>query len=90
MPPIVPSHVFFGEIFDNVNIEGGSLINHDVQTTLIPAGGSSIVEFKVEVPGTFIIVDHSIFRTFHKGTLGMLKVIGDENKVIYGFLHLPL
>ena len=82
-PNLVSSFHVIGEIFDNVNIEGGSLINHDVQTTLIPAGGSSIVEFKVDVPGTFIIVDHSIFRTFNKGSLGMLKVTGDENKSIY-------
>ncbi|MFZ4797786.1 MAG: copper-containing nitrite reductase [Bacteroidia bacterium] len=82
-PNLVSSFHVIGEIFDNVNIEGGSLINHDVQTTLIPAGGSSIVDFKCEVPGTFIIVDHSIFRTFNKGSLGMLKVTGDENKPIY-------
>jgi nitrite reductase (NO-forming) len=82
-PNLVSSFHVIGEIFDNVNVEGGSLINHDVQTTLIPAGGSSIVEFKVDVPGNFIIVDHSIFRTFNKGSLGMLKVSGDENKNIY-------
>lgn len=50
---------------------------------MIPAGGSAIVEFKVDVPGTFIIVDHSIFRTFNKGSLGMLKVEGPDDKVIY-------
>jgi len=55
----------------------------NVQTTLVPAGGSAIVEFKVEVPGTFILVDHSIFRTFNKGALGMLKVEGDEQKALY-------
>ncbi len=82
-PNLVSSFHVIGEIFDNVNIEGGSLVNHDVQTTLIPAGGSSIVDFKCEVPGTFIIVDHSIFRTFNKGSLGMLKVSGDENKTLY-------
>jgi nitrite reductase (NO-forming) len=54
-----------------------------VQTTLVPAGGSAIVDFKVEVPSTLILVDHSIFRTFNKGSLGMLKVEGEENKVIY-------
>ncbi|MBT6440391.1 MAG: c-type cytochrome, partial [Flavobacteriales bacterium] len=53
------------------------------QTTLIPAGGAAIVEFKVDVPGTFIIVDHSIFRAFNKGALGMLKVEGEENKRLY-------
>ena len=54
-----------------------------MQTTLIPAGGSAIVEFKVEVPGTYILVDHSIFRTFNKGALGMLKVEGPESKLVY-------
>jgi nitrite reductase (NO-forming) len=37
----------------------------------------------VDVPGTFIIVDHSIFRAFNKGALGMLKVDGPEDKIIY-------
>ena len=55
----------------------------NVQTTLIPAGGSAIVEFKLEVPGTYILVDHSIFRTFNKGALGMLKVEGTENTLVY-------
>jgi nitrite reductase (NO-forming) len=82
-PNLVSSFHVIGEIFDNVHIEGGEMINKNVQTTLIPAGGSAIVDFKVEVPGTFIIVDHSIFRTFNKGSLGMLKVTGDENKQIY-------
>jgi nitrite reductase (NO-forming) len=37
----------------------------------------------VDVPGTFIIVDHSIFRAFNKGALGMMKVTGPEDKIIY-------
>jgi nitrite reductase (NO-forming) len=41
------------------------------------------VEFKVDVPGTFIIVDHSIFRTFNKGALGMLAVGGPADTTIY-------
>ncbi|HNB81956.1 MAG TPA: c-type cytochrome, partial [Chitinophagaceae bacterium] len=51
--------------------------------TLVPAGGSAIVDFKCEVPGTFILVDHSILRTFNKGSLGMLTVTGDGDKKIY-------
>ena len=82
-PNLVSSFHVIGEIFDKVNIEGGSAINENVQTTLIPAGGAAIVEFKVDVPGTFIIVDHSIFRAFNKGALGMLKVEGEENTRIY-------
>jgi nitrite reductase (NO-forming) len=82
-PNLVSSFHVIGEIFDRVNVEGGSVINKNVQTTLIPSGGAAIVEFKVDVPGTFIIVDHSIFRAFNKGALGMLKVEGEENKKIY-------
>ncbi len=82
-PNLVSSFHIIGEIFDKVHIEGGSMINENVQTTLIPSGGAVIVEFKVDVPGTFILVDHSIFRAFNKGALGMLKVGGEENKGIY-------
>lgn len=82
-PNLVSSFHVIGEIFDKVHVEGGSTINENVQTTLIPAGGAAIVEFKVDVPGTFILVDHSIFRAFNKGALGMLKVNGKEDKQLY-------
>lgn len=82
-PNLVSSFHVIGEIFDRVHIEAGSAVNENVQTTLIPAGGAAMVEMKLQVPGTFIIVDHSIFRAFNKGALGMLKVQGPENKTIY-------
>ncbi len=82
-PNLVSSFHVIGEIFDKVHVEGGSIINKDVQTTLIPAGGAAIVEFRVDVPGTFILVDHSIFRAFNKGALGMLKVAGKDSSAIY-------
>jgi nitrite reductase (NO-forming) len=82
-PNLVSSFHVIGEIFDRVYVEGGWATNENVQTTMVPAGGSTIVEFKVEVPGTFILVDHSIFRAFNKGALGMLKVDGDEDERIY-------
>jgi len=82
-PNLVSSFHVIGEIFDKVHVEGGDLTNENVQTTLIPAGGAAIVEFRVDVPGTFILVDHSIFRAFNKGALGMLKVEGEENKKVY-------
>ncbi len=82
-PNLVSSFHVIGEIFDQVSPEGGDAINHNVQTTIVPAGGSAITEFKVETPGTFILVDHSIFRAFNKGALGMLKVAGEENKLVY-------
>ena len=86
-PNLVSSFHVIGEIFDLVYAEGGTVANRNVQTTLVPAGGSTIVEFKVDVPGTFIIVDHSIFRTFNKGALGMLKVEGPEDETLYSGLQ---
>ena len=82
-PNLVSSFHIIGEIFDKVYYEGGSRYQENVQTTLIPAGGSAIVEYKAEVPGTGVIVDHSIFRAFNKGALGMVKTSGPENKAIY-------
>jgi nitrite reductase (NO-forming) len=83
-PNLVSSFHVIGEIFDNVFVEGGvKAAQHQVQTTLIPAGGSVMVEFGLEVPGTYILVDHSIFRAFNKGAVGMIKVSGDENLVAY-------
>ena len=82
-PNLVSSFHVIGEIFDRVYTEGGSNFQENVQTTLVPSGGSAIVDFKVDTGGTYIIVDHSIFRTFNKGSLGMLKVEGDNVKEIY-------
>ncbi|HMY46622.1 MAG TPA: copper-containing nitrite reductase, partial [Leptospiraceae bacterium] len=83
-PNLISSFHVIGEIFDKVYQEGGVKVSQEqVQTTLVPAGGSAMTEFRVDVPGTFILVDHSIFRTFNKGSLGMLKVEGPEDKNIY-------
>lgn len=81
-PNLVSSFHVIGEIFDKVYVEGGKLINENVQSTIVPAGGSAIVEFKVDIPGNYTLVDHSIFRAFNKGALGQLKVEGAENPEI--------
>ena len=81
-PNLVSSFHVIGEIFDKVYVEGGKLINENVQSTVIPAGGAVIVEFKADIPGSYTLVDHSIFRAFNKGALGQLKVEGDENPEI--------
>jgi len=82
-PNLVSSFHVIGEIFDKVYVEGGTQVNENVQTTMVPAGGSAIVEFKLDVPGTFIIVDHSIFRAFNKGAIAMIKAEGAEEKLVY-------
>ncbi|MEO5559719.1 MAG: copper-containing nitrite reductase [Dokdonella sp.] len=82
-PNLVSSFHVIGEIFDKVQQEGGTHPQENVQTTLIPSGGAVTVEFHTEVPGSYVVVDHSIFRAFNKGALAILKVDGPENKSIY-------
>jgi nitrite reductase (NO-forming) len=82
-PNLASSFHVIGEIFDNVYVEGGAMVNHNVQTTLIPAGGAAIVEFRVDVPGSYALVDHSIFRAVNKGAMAMLEVSGEENVAIF-------
>ncbi len=82
-PNLVSSFHVIGAIFDKVRYEGGSNIQKNVQTTLIPAGGAAVVEFRTKVPGSYVFVDHSIFRAFNKGALAILKVSGPEDKTIY-------
>src|SRR5436190_20790830 len=52
-PNLVSSFHLIGEIFDRVYTEGGTHYQENVQTTLVPAGGSTLVEFACEVPGTY-------------------------------------
>jgi nitrite reductase (NO-forming) len=82
-PNLVSSFHLIGEIFDKVQYEGGTRFQENVQTTLIPAGGAVTVEFHTEVPGNYVLVDHSIFRAFNKGAVAILEVSGEERADIY-------
>ena len=83
-PNLVSSFHVVGEIFDNVYTEAGQgAVNRNVQTTLVPAGGATITEFVADVPGTLVLVDHSIFRATDKGALGMLEVSGESVAAIF-------
>lgn len=82
-PNLVSSFHVIGEIFDNVYPEGGTQVQHNVQTTLIPAGGAAITEFRADVPGDLVLVDHSIFRAMNKGAQGIITVLGEEEPEIF-------
>ncbi|MGZ3808655.1 MAG: copper-containing nitrite reductase [Bacteriovorax sp.] len=82
-PNLISSFHVIGEIFDKVYAEGGSKFQDNVQMTLIPSGGAAIAEFKLNTSGTYLLVDHSIFRTFHKGSVGMLKVEGPADGAVF-------
>ncbi|HEX9435604.1 MAG TPA: multicopper oxidase domain-containing protein, partial [Candidatus Limnocylindria bacterium] len=72
-----------GEIFDRVYAEGGGAVNTNVQTTFVPAGGATMVEFKLDVPGTYLLVDHALGRAIDKGAAAQLVVTGPEDHSIY-------
>ena len=82
-PNLVSSFHVIGAIFDEVRFEGGSNVQKNVQTTLIPSGGAIVAKFRTHVPGSYVLVDHSIFRAFNKGALAILKVEGPVDKTIY-------
>lgn len=83
-PNLISSFHVIGEIFDHVYREADLVSEpaHSVQTTLVPAGGATVVEFVTEVPGTYTLVDHAIFR-IEKGAVGYLQVEGDPRHDIY-------
>jgi len=83
-PNLISSFHVIGQIFDKVYREGDLLSPpaRSLQTTLIPAGGSAVVEFTPPVAGTFLLVDHAIFR-LHHGAVGSLNVHGQENAEIF-------
>jgi len=76
-PNLISSFHVIGEIFDRVYREGDLLSapGRSIQTTLVPAGGATVVEFKLEVPGNYTLVDHAIFRV-EKGAVGFLEAQG--------------
>lgn len=86
-PNYISSFHVIGEIFDRVYLQGSLETPplRDVQTVTVPAGGSAIVEFKCDVPGRFVLVDHALSRA-EKGLAGYLLVEGEENPEIFAAL----
>lgn len=83
-PNLVSSFHVIGEIFDHVYQQGDVVTDpaEALQTTLVPAGGATIVDFRVEVPGDYLLVDHSLYRV-HKGAAGILHVTGEAEPGVY-------
>ena len=83
-PNLTSSFHVIGEIFDRVydqaSLTSAPLTN--VQTTLVPPGGATMVEFRLEVPGNYILVDHALSR-LQRGLAGYLVVEGEPNPEIF-------
>ncbi len=85
---LVSSFHVIGEIFDTVYPEGGWPLQHHIQSTVVPAGGSTIVEFVIDEPGKYLLVDHALARV-DKGAWGTLMATGDWNDTIYSPRPVP-
>jgi nitrite reductase (NO-forming) len=83
-PNFTSSFHVIGEVLDRVydqaSLKASPLT--DVQTTLVPAGGATMVEFGLEVPGRYILVDHALSR-LERGLVGFLLVTGEENPAVF-------
>ena len=83
-PNFTSSFHVIGEIFDRVynlaSLTSAPLT--DVQTVLVPPGGAAVVEFGLEVPGRYILVDHVLSR-LQRGLAGFLFVEGEEAPEIF-------
>jgi nitrite reductase (NO-forming) len=83
-PNLTSSFHVIGEVFDRVYNQA-SLTSKpltDVQTTLVPPGGATMVEFKTEYPGRYVLVDHALSRV-EKGVAGFLTVKGKADPTIF-------
>ena len=81
-PNLISSFHVIGEIFDKVHPEGATESVSNVQTTVVPAGGAAWVEFTLDVPGVYKLVDHSLSR-LDKGALALIEVEGPENTEVF-------
>jgi nitrite reductase (NO-forming) len=83
-PNLTSSFHVIGEVFDKV-YDQASLTSKpltDVQTTLVPPGGATMVEFKTDYPGRYLLVDHALSRV-EKGVAGFLTVKGKADDTIF-------
>lgn len=81
---LISSFHVIGEVFDKV-YQDAAISNPpllDVQTTAVLPGGATIVEFEVDVPGSYMLVDHALSR-MNKGAWAMLDVRGENNPEVF-------
>lgn len=83
-PNYASSFHVIGEVFDRVYSMGSlsSTPTRDVQTVTVPPGGATVVDFKLDVPGKFMLVDHALSRV-ERGLAGVLEVSGPDNPDVF-------
>jgi len=83
-PNIISSPHIIGQILERVYPEGSftSPPLTNVQTSVVPPGGATVLELTPLVPGTFRLVDHALIRVA-RGLVGVLEVSGSPNQELF-------
>ena len=78
-PNLTSAFHAIGGIWDKVYDQGSYISKPiiDVQTTLVPPGGATTVEFKARVPAKYILVDHALTRLM-KGNVAIIQAEGAD------------
>jgi nitrite reductase (NO-forming) len=76
----------FDRVYDQASLTSPALTN--VQTTMVPPGGATMVEFQLQVPGRYILVDHALAR-LQRGLAGYLLVDGPAAPDIFDGTPMP-
>lgn len=74
-----------GGVLDRLYPEGAiaSPPLRNVQTTIVPPGGAMMAEFTIDVPGTYLLVDHSLTRAIDRGAIAELVIEGEPRPDLY-------
>ena len=83
-PNLISSPHVIGQVLSRVYPEG-SLASPPlttVQTTMVPPGSATALEFTPRVPGKYTLVDHALVRVV-RGLAGVLEVTGAENPELF-------
>jgi nitrite reductase (NO-forming) len=82
-PNFTSSFHVIGEIFDRVyqSASLGTPPLTAVQTVTVPPGGATVVEFKIDRAGRYVLVDHALSRA-ERGLAGFLIVEGNHDDEI--------
>ena len=71
-----------GEIFNRVYTGSPDTYVANEETWYVPPGSVSTFELSLEEPGTYLLVDHALYRA-GKGALGFLNVTGEHDLSLY-------
>jgi nitrite reductase (NO-forming) len=81
-PNVGSNFHLIGEIWDRVVPGSPDTYIANEETWYVPPGSFAYFEFKLDVPGTYLLVDHALYRV-SKGAAGALVVSGPHDVDIY-------